>query len=252
MFKFAAIIVTRESLSERRRAPDTRGKGVVVTGGRGGESKRCHSLSVLANRVCATHVCHFRCLHRRMASITLRCKHRHTLFPWLVFFFGALLWGSMIHKHTGRWMWQGSTWQDQSYLRTERNTLVNPNWFQPCQCCCCLYYPGEYLRLGALISYNWAQVFEACDCLKLRFIHFDRCVDATGAVCHQLGLLGIELLLLLNASCLVDVKKVTLSLSFSVCARTRERVFLSLLCVCVCVSLSFSLCFTVATCLINE
>ena len=32
-----------------------------------------------------------------------------TSFPWLVFFFGALLWGSMTHKHTGRWMWQGST-----------------------------------------------------------------------------------------------------------------------------------------------
>ena len=31
-----------------------------------------------------------------------------TSFLWLVFFFGALLWGSMIHKHTGRWMWQGS------------------------------------------------------------------------------------------------------------------------------------------------
>ena len=30
-----------------------------------------------------------------------------TSFPWLVFF-GALLWGSRIHKHTGRWMWQGS------------------------------------------------------------------------------------------------------------------------------------------------
>ena len=31
-----------------------------------------------------------------------------TSFPWLVFFFKTLLWGSMIHKHTGRWMWQGS------------------------------------------------------------------------------------------------------------------------------------------------
>ena len=31
-----------------------------------------------------------------------------TSFLWLVFFFGALLWGSMIHKHTGRWMCQGS------------------------------------------------------------------------------------------------------------------------------------------------
>ena len=28
------------------------------------------------------------------------------LFPWLVFFFTAQQWGSMIQKHTGRWMWQ--------------------------------------------------------------------------------------------------------------------------------------------------
>ena len=54
-------------------------------------------------------------------------------------------------------------------------------------------YPGEYLRLGTLISYNSAQVFETCDCLKLLFIHFDPCVDATGVVCHQLGLLGTDL-----------------------------------------------------------
>ena len=32
-----------------------------------------------------------------------------TSFPWLVFFFAILLWGSMVHKRTGRWMWQGST-----------------------------------------------------------------------------------------------------------------------------------------------
>ena len=31
-----------------------------------------------------------------------------TSFPWLVFLFGVLPWWSMIHKHTGRWMWQGS------------------------------------------------------------------------------------------------------------------------------------------------
>ena len=30
-----------------------------------------------------------------------------TSFPWLIFS-AALLWGSMIHKHTWRWMWQGS------------------------------------------------------------------------------------------------------------------------------------------------
>ena len=81
----------------------------------------------------------------------------------------------------------------QSYLGAERNTPVIPNWFQPCQCCCCLRYPGEYLRLRTLISYNWAQVLEACDCLKLLSIHFDLCVDATGVVCHQLGLLGTDL-----------------------------------------------------------
>ena len=42
-----------------------------------------------------------------------------TSFPWLVFFFGALLWRSIIHKHTGRWMWQGSasviSWSREKY-----------------------------------------------------------------------------------------------------------------------------------------
>ena len=46
----------------------------------------------------------------------------------------------------------------QLYLGAERITPVIPNWFQPWQCCCCLCYLGEYLRLGTLISYNWAQV----------------------------------------------------------------------------------------------
>ena len=95
-----------------------------------------------------------------------------TSFAWLVFFFGVLLWGSMIHKHTVRWMWQGSA------------SVVS------CKCCCCLCYPGGYLRLGTLISYSWAQVLEACDCLKLLSICFDLCVVTTGVVCHQLGLLG--------------------------------------------------------------
>ena len=52
---------------------------------------------------------------------------------------------------------------------------------------------GEYLRLGTLVRYHRAKVFEACDCLKLLSIHFDLCVDATGVVCHQLGLLGTDL-----------------------------------------------------------
>ena len=47
-------------------------------------------------------------------------------------------------------------------------------------------------RLGTLISYNLAQVLEACDCLKLLSIYFVLCVDATGVVCHQLSLLGTD------------------------------------------------------------
>ena len=94
----------------------------------------------------------------------MRSILRSISFPWLVFFFGALLWGSMIHKHTGRWMWQ---WSASSNLGAERNTVVTPIWFRPCQCCWCLCYPGEHLRLGTLISYNWAQELETFDCLKL-------------------------------------------------------------------------------------
>ena len=86
----------------------------------------------------------------------------------------------MIHKHTGRWMWQESasvvSWNREKCAR--RSRLV-----QPCQCCCCLCYPGEYLRIGTLINYNWAQVLEACDCLKLLSIYIDLCVDDTGVVC---------------------------------------------------------------------
>ena len=76
----------------------------------------------------------------------------------------------------------------QSYLGTERNAPVVPNRFQPCQCCCRLFYPGECLRLGTLISYNCAQVLKACDCLKLLSILIDLCVDATGVVLFVISL----------------------------------------------------------------
>ena len=47
-----------------------------------------------------------RCLHRLCMRCLVSCGS--TSFPWLVLFFGALLWGPMIHRHTGRWMRQGS------------------------------------------------------------------------------------------------------------------------------------------------
>ena len=38
-----------------------------------------------------------------------------------------------------------------------------------------------------------AQALEDCDCLKLLSTYFNNCVDVTGVVCHQLGLLGTDL-----------------------------------------------------------
>ena len=48
-------------------------------------------------------------------------------FPWLVFFFAALLWGSIIHKHTGRWVWEGSTSVD--LLNVTFHLGNNFNWY---------------------------------------------------------------------------------------------------------------------------
>ena len=66
----------------------------------------------------------------------------------------------------------------------ERNRRISPvirNWFQHCQYCCRLCYPGEYLRLGTIVRYNWTGVLEACDHLKLLSVHFDL-VDAAGVL----------------------------------------------------------------------
>ena len=48
-------------------------------------------------------------LPRWKHGLRMRCvvSCGSTIFPWLVFFVRALPWGSMIHKHTGKWMWQG-------------------------------------------------------------------------------------------------------------------------------------------------
>ena len=65
-------------------------------------------------------------------SLCMRCMVScgSTPFPRLVFFFVALLWGSMIHKHTGRWMWQGSasvvswSWEKYSCLESRNPSLL--------------------------------------------------------------------------------------------------------------------------------
>ena len=100
-----------------------------------------------------------------------------------------LLWSSAVRVHSKAYRKTDVTMERISRILELREILS----FQTCRCCCCLCYPGEYLRLGTLINYNWAQVFEACDCLKLLSIHFDLRVDATGVICHQLVLLGTDL-----------------------------------------------------------
>ncbi len=65
----------------------------------------------------------------------------------------------------------------QSYHWTGRNSPVISNWFALWQCCQSLCYPGEYLGLGTLNSYEeYAQVPEAGDSFKLVSIYFDLCV----------------------------------------------------------------------------
>ena len=112
---------------------------------------------------------------------------RSTSFPWLVFFFEALLWGSMIYKHTGRWMWQGSasvvSWNREKYSCHSKLVSILS----------VLLTSGEYPRFGTLISYSWAQVLEACDCLKLLSIYFNLCVNACGVVISLVFLAQISM-----------------------------------------------------------
>ena len=61
-----------------------------------------------------------------------------TSFPWLVFFFGALLWGSVILKPPGRWMRQGSasvvSWSREKYSCQSKLVLAlsSGNGCEPC------------------------------------------------------------------------------------------------------------------------
>ena len=60
-----------------------------------------------------------------------------------------LLWSSAVRVHDSQAYRKMNVTrgQHQSYLGAERNTLVNQNWFQPCQCCCCLCYTSTHLTL---------------------------------------------------------------------------------------------------------
>ena len=116
------------------------------------------------------------------------------------------LWSSAVRVHDSQaYRKMDVTRQRISRILELREILLSvQTGFSLVNAAVCLCYPGEYLKLGTLISYNWTQVFEACDCLKLLSVHFDLCVDATGVVCRQLGLLGTDLHALgCGALCLV-------------------------------------------------
>ena len=80
-----------------------------------------------------------------------------------------LLWSSAVRVRDSqahrRRMWQGSasvvSWNWEKYPCHSK--LVSTLSMQP------LSVSGEYLRLGTLISYNWEQGLEACECLKRLF-----------------------------------------------------------------------------------
>ena len=87
-----------------------------------------------------------------------------TSLPWLVFFFAALLWGSMIHKHSGRWMWLGSI------------SVISWNWKK--YCCHSTLVSTLLVLLLSVLSltvsqawnphhYNWAQVLEVVTVISL-------------------------------------------------------------------------------------
>ena len=69
----------------------------------------------------------------------------------------VLLWSSAVRDHDSQAYRKMDVTKERisRYLGTERNTPVIPNWFQPCKCCCCQCYPGEYLGLGIVTSFKY-------------------------------------------------------------------------------------------------
>ena len=50
---------------------------------------------------------------------------------------------------------------------------------KPCRNHAQTNHPGEYLKLRTFVSYNWAQVLEARDCLKVLSIYYKFCLLGT-------------------------------------------------------------------------
>ena len=93
---------------------------------------------------------------------------RSILRKYLISMACILLWSSAVGvRDSQAYMKRGVTRERMNVPCNWEKYSYYPNSFQPCQCCWCLCNPGEYLRLGIFFSYNWAQVLEVCDCLKL-------------------------------------------------------------------------------------
>ena len=113
-----------------------------------------HLFIMVRRSLCGPIACWISTRTSLLVTWSLRCvvSCRSTSLPWLACFFGALLLGSMIHKHTRRWMWLGSassvSWNWEKY--SCQSKLVST-----LSMLLLSVYPGEYLRLGTLISYNW-------------------------------------------------------------------------------------------------
>ena len=112
-----------------------------------------------------------------------------TSFPWLAFFFGAMLWGSMIHKHTGRWMRQGSalvvSWNWQKYFcRSKLVSTVSMLLSSVLSWRVSQAWNPRQIQLSPATWSLWLSRASVRLLWSLCWCHW---------CCHQLGLLGTDL-----------------------------------------------------------
>ena len=101
-----------------------------------------------------------------------------------------LLWSSAVRDHDSQaYRKMGVTWERTSRILELREILLS---FQTdfilvnATAVCAILESISGLERSPVIT-------EPMYCLKPLSIYFDLCVDATGVVCHQLGLLGTDL-----------------------------------------------------------